>query len=322
MQEQRRHDADAPCDDQLGHARRVLDRRVRRRTARTTSGCATRRAATCAAARSTRSRSRARPRCRRARRSGQWTRTRPTTPGDPALYSGAADDRDEAIVRAVAVPTRRGRDADVRRALERGAGWDFGFVQVSTDGGETYTSLACTDTTTEHRPGRDRRRSRRTCPASPATPAAGRPRRAASRRTPGQTVLLAFRASTTRRCWATAGVPPGFWVDDVTVGGDADQRRHHPRGLAVVHGGAAERRVAASPSGSSACGRRRTRITVKQLKLDNAFSVKGFNFTGSTSTGRPTASARSSSTTIRRRQHAVRAVQADGQRRDAAGRRV
>ncbi|HXG25981.1 MAG TPA: peptidase M6 [Candidatus Binatia bacterium] len=32
-------------------------------------------------------------------------------------------------------------------------GWDFGFVQVSTDGGETFTSLACTGTTSEHDPG-------------------------------------------------------------------------------------------------------------------------------------------------------------------------
>lgn len=31
-------------------------------------------------------------------------------------------------------------------------GWDFGFVQVSTDGGSTWTSLPCTGTTTDHNP--------------------------------------------------------------------------------------------------------------------------------------------------------------------------
>ena len=32
-------------------------------------------------------------------------------------------------------------------------GWDFGFVQVSTDGGATYTSIPCTDSTSTHDPG-------------------------------------------------------------------------------------------------------------------------------------------------------------------------
>jgi hypothetical protein len=32
-------------------------------------------------------------------------------------------------------------------------GWDFGFVQVSTDEGATWQSLACTGTTSEHDPG-------------------------------------------------------------------------------------------------------------------------------------------------------------------------
>jgi hypothetical protein len=32
-------------------------------------------------------------------------------------------------------------------------GWDYGFVQVSTDGGDSWESLACSGTTTEHDPG-------------------------------------------------------------------------------------------------------------------------------------------------------------------------
>lgn len=34
-------------------------------------------------------------------------------------------------------------------------GWDFGFVQISTDGGETFTSVACSGTTTEQNPQAD-----------------------------------------------------------------------------------------------------------------------------------------------------------------------
>ncbi len=37
-------------------------------------------------------------------------------------------------------------------------GWDFGFVQVSDDGGKTWTSLPTADTTTDHDPGRDHAR--------------------------------------------------------------------------------------------------------------------------------------------------------------------
>ncbi|HUG95703.1 MAG TPA: hypothetical protein VMK30_06120 [Pleomorphomonadaceae bacterium] len=32
-------------------------------------------------------------------------------------------------------------------------GWDFGFVQVSTNGGDSWQSLSCTGTTTDHNPG-------------------------------------------------------------------------------------------------------------------------------------------------------------------------
>lgn len=34
-------------------------------------------------------------------------------------------------------------------------GWDFGFVQVSTDGGDTFMSVACTGTTTDHNAAAD-----------------------------------------------------------------------------------------------------------------------------------------------------------------------
>jgi hypothetical protein len=57
-------------------------------------------------------------------------------------------------------------DVDIARAIPAGGGtltfnhyyamelgWDYGFVQVSTDGGATFSSLACTGTTSAHDPG-------------------------------------------------------------------------------------------------------------------------------------------------------------------------
>ena len=64
----------------------------------------------------------------------------PGAAGDPALYSGTGDNRDEAIVRSVAVPTGAGASLtfNARWNLEEDAGgpWDFGYVQVSRDGGD------------------------------------------------------------------------------------------------------------------------------------------------------------------------------------------
>jgi hypothetical protein len=154
----------------------------------------------------------------------------PGQPGDAALYSGTGDNRDEAIVRSVAVPTAAGASLtfNARWNLEEDSGgpWDFGYVQISTDGGETYQSLTCTDTRTDHNPGaipivvanlpgfsgdsalvagNVSGWNDETCSLAPYA---------------GQTVLLSFR---TINDPATQGtdptVPPGFWVDDVAVGG-------------------------------------------------------------------------------------------------------
>jgi hypothetical protein len=147
----------------------------------------------------------------------------PGATGDPALYSGTGDNRDEAIVRSVAVPTGAGASLtfNARWNLEEDAGgpWDFGYVQVSRDGGETYQSLTCTDTRTDHNPG-----------AIPAVVAnlpgfsgdsAGfRPQTCSLAAHAGQTVLLAFRTINDPSAQGTdPNTPAGFWVDDVTIGG-------------------------------------------------------------------------------------------------------
>jgi hypothetical protein len=156
-----------------------------------------------------------------------WTvdQNPPGTPGDDALYSGTGDNRDEAIVQSVAVPTGAGASLtfNAQWNLEEDAGgpWDFGYVQVSTDGGATYSSLTCTDTRTDHNPG-----------AIPAVVAnlpgfsgdsnGFRPQTCSLAAYAGQTVLLAFRTINDPSVQGTdPTIPAGFWVDDIAIGGTA-----------------------------------------------------------------------------------------------------
>jgi hypothetical protein len=62
-----------------------------------------------------------------------------------ALYSTNADNRNDVIVRDVNVPSGTPQlDFDAAWDLE--TTFDWGYAQITTDGGETYTSLQCTDT--------------------------------------------------------------------------------------------------------------------------------------------------------------------------------
>jgi hypothetical protein len=209
----------------------------------------------------------------------QWTvdANPPGATGDPALFSGAADDRDEAIVQPVAVPTGAGATLTFNSLWNEELGWDFGFVQVSTDGGATYTSVACTDTTTETNPdailavkdnvpgftGYSGGWKAETCSLSAYA---------------GQTVLLAFRAINDPAVLGeNPAVPAGFWVDDVTVGSTLVS---DGSSLAGWKSFTETRPNTVSGFTVYIVSQRTTkdRVTVKQLKLDNAFAVKGFNF--------------------------------------------
>lgn len=65
-----------------------------------------------------------------------------------ALYSGCGPNMDRSIVRQVSVP-KSGATLSFQALWDIEDDYDFGFVQVSTDGGKTWTSLATEDTTTE-----------------------------------------------------------------------------------------------------------------------------------------------------------------------------
>lgn len=129
------------------------------------------------------------------------------------FYSGSGPNFDRAIIKTVAVPSSGDQSLVFDTTWNTELGWDFGFVQVSTDGGATWTSLANADTTTAHDPG-----------AIPAvvsnlpgfTGDSGGQRSETFSLSAyaGQNVLLSFRYIT------DSGVDlPGWWVDNVRVGG-------------------------------------------------------------------------------------------------------
>jgi len=121
---------------------------------------------------------------------------------DGALFSGNAEGLDAAAVVPVLVPA-----ADptlrLRTKYDTEAGYDYGYVTVSTDGGRTYTAIAGTDTVpTPSGPALNGVSGGFVPQAYDLTPYAGK------------RVLLGFRYVT------DATIHQGGWlVDDVTVGG-------------------------------------------------------------------------------------------------------
>jgi immune inhibitor InhA-like protein len=143
----------------------------------------------------------------------------PTASANPALYSGADDERDEAIVRRVTVPKGKAAQLTFRALWNEEDGWDFGFVQVSDDGGSTYTSLACTDTTTDHDPDAVPTAAENV-PGFTGYSGTFRSQTCSLAGYAGKTILLAFRAfDDPQSLGATDAIPAGFWVDDVKLGG-------------------------------------------------------------------------------------------------------
>jgi Immune inhibitor A peptidase M6 len=143
----------------------------------------------------------------------EWTVTNaaPDHEGDSALAAPDADNKDAAIVRSVAVPAGSPTlTFDTLYSTE--PGYDSFFVQVSTDGGATYQSLANADTTcdlaadasaalTSNCPGLNGESGGWVSESYDLSPYAG------------QTVLLALRYITDVN---TRG--DGVWVDNVKIG--------------------------------------------------------------------------------------------------------
>jgi hypothetical protein len=136
----------------------------------------------------------------------------PGQAGDPALYSTDADSRNSVIVREVEVPAGS-PELTFDAAWDLETTFDFGYAQITDDGGETYTSLQCTDTVDDTDPelgnvgpgyghgfngfNDNPTFQPQTCDLTPWA---------------GQTVGLAYRYFSDSN---THG--DGFWVDDVMI---------------------------------------------------------------------------------------------------------
>jgi len=126
----------------------------------------------------------------------------PDRPNNPVLWSGNASNTDAAAVTEVAVPAA---DPTLRFLAKYGAefGFDYGYVQVSTDGGATYTSIAG-DKTVDAPLG----------PGLNGTTNGFEPHSYDLSAYAGQTILLAFRYV------SDGGVNEGgLKLDDITLGG-------------------------------------------------------------------------------------------------------
>ena len=209
----------------------------------------------------------------------------PLDPDGPALFSGpAADERDEAIVRQVSVPTGVNAKLTFDALWNEEEGWDYGFVQVSTDGGTTYESVACNDTRSIDNPDayptvQD------SLPGFTGFSEGWRPQTCSLAPYAGQNVLLAFRAIND---WAFEGndgvdLPAGFWVDNVKVGtfssdgsslaGWKSMSETKPTTVA----GYTVYIVSMNSANLDAKKRknRRDTITVKRLRLTSGFTIRG-----------------------------------------------
>ncbi|MEV0395746.1 choice-of-anchor J domain-containing protein [Polymorphospora rubra] len=126
----------------------------------------------------------------------------PDRPGNSVLWSGNGNSLDVGAIASVAVPTT---DPTLRFLAKYGAeaGYDYGYVVVSTDGGATYTAIAG-DKTIDGPLG----------PSLNGTTDGFEPHSFDLSAYAGQTVLVGFRYV------SDGGVNEGgLLVDDVTVGG-------------------------------------------------------------------------------------------------------
>jgi hypothetical protein len=144
----------------------------------------------------------------------EWTvaGSPPGHSGNAALYSGSGSNFDRAIIRQVDVPAANPTlTFDTTWNTEEF--WDYGFVQVSTDGGATWNSLANADTNATPDAGaipvvKDN------LPGLTGDSAGWRPESFDLSAYAGKQILLSFRYVT------DPGVDgPGWWVDNVKVGG-------------------------------------------------------------------------------------------------------
>ncbi|HEY8552666.1 MAG TPA: choice-of-anchor J domain-containing protein [Thermaerobacter sp.] len=135
-----------------------------------------------------------------------------------ALWSGSGDLLDHWLVLPLDLRQASGSTLRFDHRYDIETGWDYGFVQVSTDGGATWTSLANANTTAVVDPNAHPR-VRENLPGFTGSSGGWRHETFDLSAYDGQRVLLAFRYVTD---WAVAGndddpTNDGWFIDNVTV---------------------------------------------------------------------------------------------------------
>ena len=156
-----------------------------------------------------------------------WTvDSAPPGGGGAALYTGAGNNLDRTIVRALSVPAGGGDlafQAQWNVEEDPTGGWDFTFVQVSADGGKTYASIPCTSSRDDASPF-SRPVMQENVPGYTAYSGGWRAEHCSLNAYAGHSILLAFRHVTDGSVSGdpddpTATIPPGFWLRALTLNG-------------------------------------------------------------------------------------------------------
>jgi hypothetical protein len=200
----------------------------------------------------------------------------PGQAGDAALYSGTGNNRDETAVTPITVPS--GSPSLTFNALwDLETGWDFGFVQISTDGGATYTSIPCTDTTSSHDPDAVAQVVDKLPGFTGVSGGTGtwRPQTCSLAAYAGQSVLLAFRVVNDPAVQGNGPLAqPGLYVDDIAVSGSvvSDGSSLTPfKSISETRPTAVSNFTVTLLSVDS----KSKKITVKQIPLTGEFAVSG-----------------------------------------------
>ena len=136
---------------------------------------------------------------------------------DGALWSGEGDDLDRAIVYPVSVPAGGG-ELSFSSRYDIEANWDFGIVQVSTDGGKTYTTIGNDNTTSEHADGAEPAIVDQ-LPGLTGESDGYQPQSYDLSAYAGKDVLVSFRYMTDAASNGNgSGEPSGWWIRDVKLG--------------------------------------------------------------------------------------------------------
>ena len=139
----------------------------------------------------------------------------PLQAGNPAYFGGRRDNMDNAMIRSISVPAASPSLAfDILWSTE--VAFDTVYVQVSTDNGQTWHSLANADMVTSLSPGADAKLVEN-LPGFNGESTTWRHETLSLAAYAGQTVLLSFRYITDVN---TRGVLfDGVWVDNITLNG-------------------------------------------------------------------------------------------------------